>query len=217
MVLIARWLAVFATAILSGCASAPQMPLSVKQVQDLKVTSVEVTYASDAIIAWSDEEAAFAKSKGYTDAGSPVAAANETKKLNYGQLINSPESKQHQKELLAPRVKTAFDAAIVGNSAGTQPVKVLVVVKEMSASPAAQCGVIGGARYIVGNASLVDASGKTLATYENVRGGAMCAGVINAGVLAAAMSASQGDPIDALTADMAKNFKTWLTPKTSPG
>jgi hypothetical protein len=212
-----KWSTAFAAVILAGCASTPEIPLSVKQIQDLKVTSVEVIYAPDAMIAWSDEEEAFAKSKGYTDPGSAVAAANEKNKPNYEQLVNSPESKQHQKDLLTPRLKTAFDKALSDKATGAQPVKVVVAVKQMSASSAAQCGVIGGARYIIGAASLVDPSGKTIATYDNLHGGAMCAGVINAGVLAAAMSASQGDPIDVMTENMATNFKKWLTPKAVPG
>lgn len=212
-----RWVLVAMALLVSGCANAPQIPLSLKQVQDLKVTSVEVTYAPDANIAWSAEEAAFAKSKGYVDAGSAEAAANAAKSPNYEELINSPQSKQHQKDLLAPRVKSAFDRVLAGRSAGTQPVKVVVVIKEMSASPDAQCVAIGGVRMIVGQAKLVDASGKTLASHDSLIGRAQCAGALTAGVLAAAISAAQGDPIDVMSESMAANFNTWLTPKVAPG
>lgn len=212
-----RWIIVAVIFITSGCANTPQIPLPLQQVQSLKVTAIEVDYAPNSTIAWSDEEAAFAKSKGYVDAGSAVAEANATNKPSYESLVNSPESKQHQKALLLPRVKAAFEKALADKTTGTQAVKVVVTIKVMSASPAAQCGAIGGARWIEATASIVDAAGKKLATYDDLRGAAMCAGVINAGVLAAAISASQGDPIDVLTSSMAENFKKWLTPKAGSG
>jgi hypothetical protein len=203
--------------VLTGCANAPQIPLSAQQVQGLKITGIEVTYATEGMIAWSDEELRFAKANGYVDSGSAEEAAKSKQQPSYDALVNSPESKQHQKSLLLPRVKAAFDNALSDKTTGVQPVKVSVVIKEMSSSSDAQCAVIGGARWILGTASLIDAAGKTLASYDNLHGGAMCAGVVNAGVLAAVISATQKDPIDVMTGNMATNFKTWLTPKVGPG
>lgn len=213
-----RLFIVVAVACFAGaCASAPQIPLSLKQVQDLNVTGVEIDYTADARIAWSAEEAAYAASMGYTDSGSAASAAQETKKPSYDALINSPQSKQRQKELFTPRLKAAFERALAGRPAGTRSVKVVVVVKEMNASPDAQCAMIGGARVVVGSVRLVDATGTTLATQDNLMGIAQCSGALTAGLLAAAISASQGDPIDIMTEGMAANFKKWLMPAPVPG
>jgi hypothetical protein len=64
---------------------------------------------------------------------------------------------------------------------------------------------------------LVDASGETIASQDQLIGMAQCSGVLTAGILAAAISAGQGDAIDNITNSIAQNFKTWLTPVAAPG
>lgn len=205
------------TVFVTGCANAPKIALSAKEVQSFKITAVDFAFVPDAMISWSDEEVAYAKSQGYIETGSTGVSPKPGTKSSYEDIINSPQSKEHQKKLLIARLKPAFDRVLAKGPSGTQPVRVAVAIKSMAGSPTTQCAVLGGGYNIEATAKIIDQKGQVVATQDRLFGIAVCASLLSGGVAGLVMNAAQGDKVDLMADSMATQFKQWLLPKPEDG
>ena len=113
---------------LAGCVTASNT-LSVDQVATLRFSGVNVSFAPDAQIVWGDGERAFAASKGQADADG---------------LAKTPEGQAYLRNAIASKLKTAMQRNLAGSLVGTRPVRVEVLVKNVTVVSAVQRMILGG-------------------------------------------------------------------------
>lgn len=200
----ARLLAVLAGAIvLAGCVTAKNS-LSQDDISSMKLTDVAVTFAPDATMQWEDGIRAYATAKAIPD--DQIATAT-----------NTPEAKAYAQSLLAPRIKAGVEKAMAGQLNGTRPVRLNVVIRSFTISPAIQRVVIGGGHGMVADANLVDArTGATVLAHPKM-GVALIVGqgVLGTAVQAAIDSASTQSTADKIADRYGDSYREWLLRKTS--
>jgi hypothetical protein len=136
-------LAVLAGALaLSGCVTT-ENSLSANDIANMKLTGVSVAYAPDAYVQWDDGIRAYAASKGIVD---DIASGT-----------NTPEGKDYVRNAMASRVKAGVERAMAGQLNGTRPVRLEVVVHNVTVASAVQRIVLGGGHGMNADANLVDA------------------------------------------------------------
>jgi hypothetical protein len=92
---------------------------------------VSVSYAPDSYIQWDDGIRAYAASKGIVD---DIASGT-----------NTPEGKAYVQNAMASRIKGGVERAMAGQLNGTRPVRLELVVHQVTIASAAQRIVLGGA------------------------------------------------------------------------
>jgi hypothetical protein len=189
-----RLAALAAMLLLAACVSATNT-LKPGEVAKLKLTSVRVTFAGDAVITWEDGV------RGY-------AVANAISDDQIAMASNDPKAKAFVQNKLAARIKEGVERELRTVLAGTRPVRLDVVVRNFTVAPAVQRIIIGGSHMMIADANVVDATtGATLLTFPNVPG----APVTGQGWAGAAVEAAiGGDAADRVIASYGQNYAGYL-------
>jgi hypothetical protein len=186
-------------AALAGCVTTASNKLTPDDVATLKLTSVNISVAPDAIIQWEDGVRAYGSAKALADDQLAMAA-------------QTPEAKAFIGNALATRIKPAFEKQLLGKLTGHRPVRLNIVVHEFVVTSAVQRILIGGGHHMVADAVLVDArTGATIVEYPNLRGIAFAGN----GVLGTAIDAAvAGDPTERVVNGYSERYHDWLNHKT---
>ena len=197
--------------VLTACATLPANTLAVNEVASYKLESVAVSVAPDAHIWWGDAEREFAAKHGEktiaelratkNGAEAVAASANDA-------IINSPQAKKYLRDEASRRLQPVLQAYVGAELRGNQPVRLEVVIHELTIPSAVQRVVLGGHPGIVATATLVDArSGKVIVTYPKLFAMAG-AGQGVAGMLAEQFATD--DLYDRVIMTYATKYREWL-------
>lgn len=200
----ARLLAVLAGVfVLAGCVTAKNS-LSQDDISSMKLTDIAVSFAPDATMQWEDGIRAYATAKSIPD--DQIATAT-----------NTPEAKAYAQNLLAPRIKAGVEKAMAGQLNGNRPVRLNIVIRSFTISPAIQRVVIGGGHGMVADANLVDArTGASILAHPKLSAVLIVGqGVLGTAVQAAIDSASTQSTVDKIADSYGNNYREWLLSKTS--
>lgn len=200
----ARLLAVLAGVfVLAGCVTAKNS-LSQDDISSMKLTDIAVSFAPDATMQWEDGIRAYATAKSIPD--DQIATAT-----------NTPEAKAYAQNLLAPRIKAGVEKAMAGQLNGNRPVRLNIVIRSFTISPAIQRVVIGGSHGMVADANLVDArTGASILAHPKLSAVLIVGqGVLGTAVQAAIDSASTQSTVDKIADSYGNNYREWLLSKTS--
>ena len=200
----ARLLAVLAGVfVLAGCVTAKNS-LSQDDISSMKLTDIAVSFAPDATMQWEDGIRAYATAKSIPD--DQIATAT-----------NTPEAKAYAQNLLAPRIKAGVEKAMAGQLNGNRPVRLNIVIRSFTISPAIQRVVIGGSHGMVADANLVDArTGASILAHPELSAVLIVGqGVLGTAVQAAIDSASTQSTVDKIADSYGNNYREWLLSKTS--
>ncbi|EGP06802.1 hypothetical protein CSIRO_3530 [Bradyrhizobiaceae bacterium SG-6C] len=200
---LARLVAVLAGALmLAGCVTA-ENSLSQNDISSMKLTDVAVSFAPDASVQWEDGIRAYATAKAIPD--DQIAA-----------MTNTPEAKAYAQGLLAARIKTGVEKAMAGRLNGTRPVRLNIVVRSFTISPAIQRAVIGGGHGMVADANLVDArTGTSIVAHPKLAVAVVAGqGILGTAVQAAIDSASAQNTTDKIADRYGDSYRDWLLRKT---
>jgi len=203
VLVLARLLAVLAGAFaLAGCVTA-ENSLSQNDISSMKLTDVAVSFAPDATIQWEDGIRAYATAKAIPD--DQIAAAT-----------NTPEAKAYSQNLLASRIKAGVERAMAGQLNGSRPVRLNIVVRSFTISPAIQRIVVGGGHGMVADANLVDArTGANVMAHPKLSVVLVVGqGVLGTAVQAAIDSASKESTTDKIVDRYGGNYRDWLLRKS---
>jgi hypothetical protein len=196
---------------LSACASLPANTLALNEIATYKLESVTVSVPPDAHVWWGDAEREFAAKHGEktlaelraTKTGAEAVAANPN-----DAIINSPQAKQYLRDEASRRMQPVLQAYVGSELRGERPVRIAVVVHEISIPSAAQRVVLGGNPAIVATATLVDArTGSTIVVYPKLFALAG-AGQGVAGVLVEQFASD--DLYDRVIMAYATRYREWL-------
>jgi hypothetical protein len=190
-------LAVLAGALaLTGCVTA-ENTLSANDIAAMKLTGVTVAYAPDALVRWDDGIRAYAASKGVPDTS----------------LVPTytPEGKAYMQALLAPRIKAGVEQATAGELNGTRPVRLELVVRYFTISPALQRIVLGGGHDMRADANLVDARTGAIIIANPKLGVVMAGGDGLIGAAVEGAFTNGGDTtVERLAGIYGKTYRNWL-------
>jgi len=169
----------------------------------MKLTDVSVSFAPDAYIQWEDGILAYATAKAIPD--DQIATAT-----------NTPEAKAYAQNLLASRIKGGVEKAMAGQLNGSRPVRLNIVVRRFTISPAIQRIVVGGGHGMVADANLVDArTGANVMSHPKLAVVLVVGqGVLGTAVQAAIDSASKETTLDKIVDRYGGNYRDWLLRKT---
>ena len=186
-----------AVLVLAGCAGVSKS-LDADQISSLRYTDSTVTFAPDASIWWGDGERAYAASKGLP------ATESET-------VAKTSEAQAYMRGQITSKMKAAMGRHLSGKLTGSRPVRIEVVVKNVTIASAAQRVIIGGGYIMQGDVNLIDArTGAVLQTFVGQFSSAAAGNGI-AGVLVENAVAT-GEPIDRLIDNFAERYRQWLVP-----
>jgi hypothetical protein len=159
------------------------------------LTGTNVVYAPDANIWWGDGERAYAATKGVSI-------------LNAQSIADTPEAKDYIRKTIATKLKTAMEKDLAGKLVGSKPVRVEIVVKDITIASAVQRVVFGGHHTMKGDINLIDAStGAVLQSYPAQTAMAL-AGQGVGGTLVDGLIGN--DPIDRVIGDYVAQYRYWL-------
>ncbi len=165
------------------------------QVASIRLTEVRVSYTPDVNIWWGDGERAFATSKGIPLLEAEAAAKTE-------------EGKAYLHGIVTSKVKGAMERELAGKLTGSRPVRVDVVVRDVTITSPLHRIVIGGGHSMKADINVVDATnGAILLTYPAQTATSLAGNGIG-GTLVDGMFGN--DPIDRVTNDYAMQFRYWL-------
>jgi hypothetical protein len=196
---------------LAGCASLPQNTLAVNDIATYKLESVAVSVPPDAHMWWGDAEREFAAKHGEktlaelrsTKTGAEAAAANAN-----DAIINSPQCKQYLRDEASRRLQGVMQAYVGAELRGNRPVRLEVVVHELTIPSGVQRVVLGGNPMILASATLVDArTGTVIVAYPKLLAMAG-AGQGVAGVLVEQFASD--DLYDRVIMAYATRYREWL-------
>jgi hypothetical protein len=197
--------------LLAGCASLPQNTLAVNEIATYKLESVAVSVPPDAHIWWGNAEREFAEKHGEkvlaelraTKEGREAVEASAKEAIN-----NSPQCKQYQQDEASRRLQSALMGYVGPELRGNQPVRLEVVLHELTIPSAVQRVVIGGTPAMSASATLVDArTGKVLLTYPKLLAIGFAGNGV-AGVLYDQLSSD--DLYDRVIMNYATQYRQWL-------
>ena len=182
---------------LAGCATVTNS-LGPDQIRSFRYTETTVSYAPNAFIWWGDGERAYAATKG--------VAATEAETL-----AKTPEGQAYLHGQITSKVKAAMTRHLSGSLTGSRPVRVDVVIKNVTIASAVQRVVLGGSYLMQGDINLIDAkTGAVLQSYPakfaSAAAGQGIAQVLIENAIATA------DPIDRLIDNFAESYQQWLIP-----
>jgi hypothetical protein len=164
--------------------------------ESLNVQQVSVSIAPDATFWWGDGERAYARSVGRSE-------------FDASELGRTPEGRAYMHDLASRSIKAAFDRELVGKTKGRRPVRVEIVMHNVTVPSAVQRVLIGGDYRMRAAANLVDArTGQVIASNPNLTISALA----GTGWLGAAIDPAFGDPIDRLSENLATSYRNWLLP-----
>lgn len=190
-------LAVLAGALaLTGCVTT-ENSLTASDIANMKLTGVTVAYAPDAYIQWDDGIQAYAASKGIVE---DIASAT-----------NTPEGKAYVRNAMASRIKAGVERAMAGQLNGTRPVRLELVVHQVTISSAVQRIVIGGGHGMNADANLVDAkTGAVILAHPHLSSVLLAGqGVLGTAVEAALTNGGQ-TTLDRVIGTYGGNYRDWL-------
>jgi hypothetical protein len=183
------------TTALAGCVTASNT-LSVDQVANLRLASVNVSFAPDTQIWWGDGERTFAASKGQP------ATESET-------LAKTPEGQAYLRTTIASKLKRAMERNLSPALSGTRLVRAEVRVKNVTVASAVQRVILGGHHHMTADVTLVDArTGAVILPYEAQSKMTMAGQGLGGVVIDAAL---MGEPIDRVVNNYAEQCGDWLT------
>jgi hypothetical protein len=190
-------LAVLAGALaLTGCVTA-ENTLSANDIAAMKLTGVTVAYAPDALVRWDDGIRAYAASKGVPDT-SVIPTY-------------TPEGKAYMQALLAPRIKAGVEQAMAGELNGARLVRLELVVRQFTISPALQRIVLGGGHEMRADANLVDARTGAIIIANPKLGVVMAGGEGLIGAAVEGAFTNGGDTtVERLAGIYGKTYRNWL-------
>ena len=187
--------------LLTACVSAPPNPLSVTDVQTLRLTRADVQVANPASLNIPDAEVQFLATNGVEATASGTIG-----------LASSPDAKAFVADTAASRLKASAETALGGILAGSRPGRLNVTIRSVDLPSAGRRVLVGGANTIASDFVLVDAAdGRELAAYRDFRtistDGDAVLGVV---VSAAVNSASGDDTYGRLLRSHTEAYARWL-------
>jgi hypothetical protein len=188
---------------LAGCVTV-ENSLSQNDVADMKLTGVAVNIDPAAMIIWDDGLRAYAAAKGVQD--DQIMG-----------IARTPEAKAYVQNALAARVKTGVERVMAGTLIGRRPVRLDVTVRRFEIAGPLMSILIGGARGMTADATLVDArTGAVIITSpkESVTLAAG-SGLLGTAVQAAIDSSSDQTVADKVIATFGQDYRRWLLRETS--
>lgn len=179
---------------LAGCQTVSNS-LTADQVKSFKLVGTTVVFDPEAAIWWGDGERAYAASKGIDAAGADA-------------LAKTPAGKVYMHAQIAAKVKSAMEQKLGARLTGSRPVRVEVMVKNVTIASAAQRIIVGGTHMMQASVKLIDAqTGAVLLTHP----GMLSASGAGQGLIGAAVDGMILDSaIDRVTRDFANNYGVWL-------
>ena len=180
---------------LAACATHTRS-LSPDQIQSLRYTDTIVVFAPDAALWWGDGERAYAASKG--------ASADQAETL-----AKTPEGQAYMRGQITSKMKAAMARHLAGKLIGERPVRVEVVIKNVTIASAAQRIILGGSHLMQGDVNLIDArSGAVLQTFV----GQLSTAAAGQGIVQVAVEnmIATADPIDRLFDNFTEQYRRWL-------
>ena len=182
-----RFAALAAVAFLAAsCATTATNTLPQAKRDSLRIDAVELSFAPDGWVAWSDALHEFQASG----------------------VADTPEARREflKRKAIGP-IKAALDAEIIPAFRGNDRARLKVVVRSVSVPSALQRILVGGQHTIVASVQVVDArSGQTLVEAADFNG--MSRG--GAGPLQLAIEQAFPHPIDRVSRNFSAALKRWL-------
>ena len=171
---------------LAGCATTAKNTLDPAKREALRIDSVELGFAGDAVISWMDAVDEF-KRNGVVD--TPVARRTFLEKK------------------ATPHIKAALDAEIPPAFRGTEPARLKILVRGISVAPVALRLIVGGSYSIKADIQVIDTkTGQVLIDAPNFNGVAQG----GAGPLQVLVEQAFPDPIDRVSRVFARALRSWL-------
>jgi hypothetical protein len=198
---LARWFALGGAIALAGCVTV-ENSLSQNDVAGMKLTAVTVNYAPDALVRWGEGVEAYAASKGI--------AENQV-------ATNTPEVQAYVRNMLGQRIKADVERAMMGQLAGSRPVRLEVVVHNFLISGVLQNIIVGSDRRMRADANLVDArTGAVIIAHPGISVSLPAAGgLVGVAVQAAIDNAAERSVTDKIVDAYALEYRQWLLRPTS--
>lgn len=179
---------------LAGCVTATNS-LSTDDVASFRLTGTTVRFAPDATIWWGDGERAYATSK-----GQPVTESEA--------LAKTPEGQVYLRNTISAKVKAAFDQQLAGKLIGARPVRVEIVIKDVTLTSAIQRVLIGGHHTMTADVNVVDAkTGAVIAPYAAQTAMSLAGHGIGGALIDAALFDA---PLDRVVNNYAEQYVGWL-------
>lgn len=179
---------------LAGCVTVSNS-LAPDQVRDFRLLGVNVNYASDAQILWGDGERAYAASKGISVFEADAAG-------------RTPEGQAYMRSIISAKLKTAMDRTLAGKMTRSKPVRMEVVLKQVTIASPIQRVVIGGTHYIKADINLVDSQTGTVVLSYPAQTATSLSGQGIGGTLVDGLIGN--DPMDRVVADCVWQYQNWL-------
>lgn len=159
---------------LGGCATA-SLNLSKTELENIRVTRVDVIYTPDSGISWEKVESEYVQSVRDRNPKAKwkqvMAEDVEAEKNRYHELINSAEGTEYIRGKLSNEIRTRLGNALSSRFHGTRPVVVEVTIVAFAIPSAAQRVVLGGTPVLGAVTVLKDAqTGAVLAKMDRMAG-----------------------------------------------
>lgn len=180
--------------LVAGCVTVSNT-LTQQQVTGFRLVNVDVAYAPDARIWWGDGEREFAATRGM--------AAHDADKV-----ASTPEGVQYVRGRLTQKLVDSTRRNLAGDLAGSHPVRLQILVREVHISSPIQRILVGGGHLMKADVTITDAkTGRVLSSYPNLIASAVAGqGIVGAMVEHAAADA----PIDRVVANFTTRYRKWL-------
>jgi LysM repeat protein len=187
-------LALGAVMMLVGCQTVANS-LSATDIRSFRLAATSVEFDPQVAIWYGDAERAYAASKGV------AATESDT-------VANTTEGKAYVRSQISSKISAAVQKNVGGALSGSRPVRVVVVVKNVTIPSVAQRVILGGTHMMQAEVRLIDAqSGKVLLTHP----GLVSASTTGNGLAGALIEgAIGGDAMERVANDFANNYKVWL-------
>jgi hypothetical protein len=199
--------------LLGGCATST-MSLSLNELQSIRIDRVEIVYTEEAQIFWETEETAYVEKVKAEQVASGEhkpwkQVLEEDKKRAEGEfqrIINTPEARQHLRDLLKAKINQRVSAAIVPLFQGTRPVVMEITIHIFTIRGPVQRVVLGGTPVLGAVTVLKDAqTGEELAKLDRA-----AAGYAGNGWLGVLVDQAFDDLDDRVMDQYINNLLSWL-------
>ncbi len=197
-------LAAFGLALaLAGCVTVDNS-LSQADVADMRLTGVSVNIDPEAMIIWEDGLRAYAAAKGVPD--DQIMG-----------IAKTPEAKTYIRNALAARVKAGVERVMAGTLIGRRPVRLEVTVRHFEIAGPMMSILIGGARGMSADATLVDARTGAVIITSPKESVALPAGsgLLGTAIQAAVDHSSDQSVTDKVVDTFGQDYRRWLLRETS--
>ncbi|MEJ0076261.1 MAG: hypothetical protein WDO17_12585 [Alphaproteobacteria bacterium] len=179
---------------LAGCVTATNS-LSKQDVATFRYAGTSVRFAPDVKIWWGDGERAYAASKGQPATESEI-------------LAKTPEGQAYLRDTITTKLKVAVERQVAAGMIGTRPVRIEIIVKDVTIASAIQRVLVGGHHTMTADVNLVDAkTGAIIAPYAAQSAMSFAGQGIGGALVDAALLA---EPIDRVINNYAEQYAGWL-------